>query len=323
MAPQISVLIPVYNTEKYLLQCLQSISAQTFADFEIVVINDGSADNSLKILQEYAQQEPRLRVLDQANAGVAQTRNHLLAQAQGEYVCFVDSDDWVAPTYSEALHAKATQTNADLTKCFFKQYNEKLGEYEKVTFLSTFYKCPSGKPLDRIRAGYADSVVCGKLYLNSWLKEIKLSFLKGQVSEDSGFSALAFFYARKIAVVPEELYMYRKGTTGTITSNRTNMIVGALQNRLYVLGELLRRGKVQSEVIDQLTHYITGDLCRFRKMSVDARKAQTNLMAEAWGQLHKYMSSCSASGKARLRCLFALAGKPDTKRFYFWTKLFR
>ncbi len=323
MAPQISVLIPVYNAEKYLLQCLQSLSAQTFADFEILAINDGSVDNSLQVLQEYAAKEPRLRVINQANVGVAQTRNHLLAQAQGEYVCFVDSDDWVLPTYLEALHAKATQTQADLTKCFFKQYNETLGEYEKVTFLSSFYKCPSDKPLDRIRAGYADSVVWGKLYKNSWLKEIKLSFLKGQVSEDSGFSALAFYYANKIALVPQPLYVYRKAAGPSITLNRTKMRVGALSNRLYVTEELLRRGNMTAPVMDQWTHYITGDICRMRKIPANERRAQYDVITQAWGSLHTFQAHCSWLGRLRLKILFALAGKPNTRRFYFWTKIFR
>ena len=107
MKVQISVLIPVYNAEIYITRCLKSLSEQTFTDFEIICINDGSKDNSLSILQNYAKQEPRLRVFTQENAGVAATRNRLLETAQGKYIAFVDADDWVEKSYLEKLYQAA------------------------------------------------------------------------------------------------------------------------------------------------------------------------------------------------------------------------
>ena len=89
--PRISVLIPVYNAQQYLPDCLAAISRQTFEHFEIICVDDGSTDDSLQILKKFSQQDPRLRIISQPNAGVACTRNHLLQEARGIYVAFVDA----------------------------------------------------------------------------------------------------------------------------------------------------------------------------------------------------------------------------------------
>jgi glycosyltransferase involved in cell wall biosynthesis len=95
--PKISIIIPVYNAENYLEECLLSISQQTFGDFEILAINDGSTDRSLEILKKYQEKEPRLQVISQENKGVSAARNLGLENAQGEYITFVDADDWLHP----------------------------------------------------------------------------------------------------------------------------------------------------------------------------------------------------------------------------------
>ena len=91
----ISIVIPVYNVAAYLPQCLDSLVNQTYRDLEIICVNDGSKDNSLEILQQYASQDSRIRIISRENRGIAASRNEALAQAQGDWVMFVDSDDWV------------------------------------------------------------------------------------------------------------------------------------------------------------------------------------------------------------------------------------
>lgn len=95
--PAVSVLIPVYNAEKFLPACLRSLQEQTFTDFEVLCINDGSKDQSQKILEQFAAGNARFRFINQPNAGVGATRNRLLQEAYGEFIAFVDADDWVAP----------------------------------------------------------------------------------------------------------------------------------------------------------------------------------------------------------------------------------
>lgn len=105
--PAVSVLIPVYNAEKFLPACLRSLQEQTFTDFEVLCINDGSKDQSQKILEQFAAGNARFRFINQPNAGVGATRNRLLQEAYGTFIAFVDADDWVAPTYLEDLYTAA------------------------------------------------------------------------------------------------------------------------------------------------------------------------------------------------------------------------
>ncbi len=115
--PTISVIVPVYNTEKYLNQCIDSILAQTFTDFELLLIDDGSTDNSAMICDEYAQKDSRVRVFHKKNGGVSSARNLGLDNACGEWIAFVDGDDWIKPNY---LYSMISQSDADLIMSSFE-----------------------------------------------------------------------------------------------------------------------------------------------------------------------------------------------------------
>lgn len=115
-SPKISVIVPVYNAEKYLRRCVDSILAQTFTDFELLLIDDGSKDCSGAICDEYAAMDSRVRVFHQPNGGVSSARNLGLDNAKGEWIAFVDSDDWVAPEYLDVL----SSTKSDLTLSYYK-----------------------------------------------------------------------------------------------------------------------------------------------------------------------------------------------------------
>ena len=112
--PKISIIIPVYNAENYLEECLLTISQQTFTDFEILAINDGSSDRSLEILKQYQENEPRLKIFSQVNKGVSAARNLGLDNAKGEYIAFVDADDWLHPESLEQYIEIAEKENSDI-----------------------------------------------------------------------------------------------------------------------------------------------------------------------------------------------------------------
>ena len=113
----VSVLIPVYNVELFLPQCLDSVVNQTYADLQIVMIDDGSTDNSFNICKQFAEKDSRIEVYHQENQGVAATRNHLLEKVKGDYVLFVDSDDWIEPDMIKALFQLALEYDADIVNC--------------------------------------------------------------------------------------------------------------------------------------------------------------------------------------------------------------
>ena len=117
--PKISVIVPVYNTEKYLHRCIDSILSQTFTDFELLLINDGSKDGSGAICDEYAAKDNRVRVFHKENCGVSSARNLGLDNVQGEWVLFVDSDDWMELTMLAKMYHAAIENNADCVYCDF------------------------------------------------------------------------------------------------------------------------------------------------------------------------------------------------------------
>ena len=126
----ISVIIPVYNTAEYLPRCLESVLNNTYRNLEVICINDGSKDNSIEVLNAYAQKDPRIRVIDQENAGVSAARNRGLDDATGEYIAFVDSDDWIHRQYFETLHGFATKTNSVIVECDAQYVSEEQPDQE-------------------------------------------------------------------------------------------------------------------------------------------------------------------------------------------------
>ncbi len=122
--PLISIIVPIYNGEKYLRRCIDSVLAQSWVDFELILINDGSCDKSLSVCEEYAVRDNRIKVIDQLNAGVSVARNTGIEAAEGRYICFVDCDDWVDTNYLELLYENLTNADAELAVTGYREVNE-------------------------------------------------------------------------------------------------------------------------------------------------------------------------------------------------------
>ena len=154
MKVEISVVIPCYNQEKYVAECLDSVLAQTFSDFEVIVVNDGSTDESLKILEEYAKKDNRIIILNQSNQGVVASRNNAINMARGKYIYPLDADDLIAPTCLEKLYQAIEKSNYRVVACnvrtfgldsyFFEQPKftkyQMYGKHECCVISALFYK---------------------------------------------------------------------------------------------------------------------------------------------------------------------------------------
>ena len=127
--PEISVIVPVYKAEAYLHACIDSILSQTFSDFELILVDDGSPDNCGAICDDYAARDSRVRVIHQKNQGQAAARNHALAAAKGDWVCFVDSDDAVHPQMLERLRQAAAESGAAMSMCRMLEAPEIPGDF--------------------------------------------------------------------------------------------------------------------------------------------------------------------------------------------------
>ena len=193
---KVSIIVPVYNVEKYLKRCLDSLVNQTLKDIEIICVNDGSTDGSLAILDEYVRNDDRIVVINQENSGLSVARNNGIGVAKGEYLGFVDSDDWVSEDYFEKLHNSAIQNNAEIAVGGIIR----LHRFNRRKFL-TFDKEIVTSDIN-LKFELCDmpekSYVWNKIYKSSKLKEIGLKFEEGIVFEDCIFTPQALFYFDKI-----------------------------------------------------------------------------------------------------------------------------
>jgi glycosyltransferase involved in cell wall biosynthesis len=122
---KVSVIIPVYNVEKYIKKSLESVMNQTLKEIEIICVNDGTKDNSRKIIEEYAQKDERIKIIDKENGGLSSARNAGMEIARGEYLGFVDSDDWIEETMYEKLYEKAKADESQMVICAVHKYDDK------------------------------------------------------------------------------------------------------------------------------------------------------------------------------------------------------
>ncbi len=192
MSSRISVIVPVYNAEKYVGICLDSILAQSYIDFEVLCFNDGSSDGSLKVLKEYEKKDKRIRVFDQKNMGVAKTRNKGIKMAKGEYIIFVDNDDTVARDYLAKMLEAIERGNADLAIGGFSRVNAK--DRDKVLY--------SEKLKDTYYARYVILTPWARMFRKEFLVKNRIEYLSYGIGEDVYFSMVLYDYEPRIVVTP-------------------------------------------------------------------------------------------------------------------------
>ena len=202
---KVSIIIPVYNVEAYLPACLDAILAQTFGEWEAVCVNDGSTDTSEKILKKYAQKDPRIKVISQQNQGVSAARNTALNAANGNYICFIDADDEVAPTFLEKLYQALQKTGADIAWCdYIKSFKKPTWKNENLS--TRVYD----HIFDNFIGNRLDMGAC--IWTHMYRKKIVqgLSFPTETGSgEDLVFLYSALYKASTGVHVPQTLYLYR------------------------------------------------------------------------------------------------------------------
>lgn len=251
-----SFIIPVYNVAPYLRECLDSVLAQTCPDWEAVCVNDGSTDDSLAILQEYAAKEKRIHVINQPNEGLSSARNNALFETHGEYIFFLDSDDWIVPDTLERLNKHID--GQDMI-CFAGQkYIEAEKSYHKpdmfqpVSYSSgmDYYNANALQPRD-----FPFVCVVLRLYRRQYLFDNRLFFTEGIYHEDNLFAPLACYYATKVTVIPDCLYIYRVRSGSIMTTNIHERIkdMTKISNSLAIFFQSLQ-GFDKTTVYRAITH---------------------------------------------------------------------
>ena len=206
--PQISVIVPVYKVEPYLRRCVDSILAQTFTDFELILVDDGSPDNCGTICDEYAAKDSRVRVIHQKNGGLSAARNTgidwAFANSDSRWLSFIDSDDWVHPQYLEYLYLAAEKSGAEASACYYSTESQYRTSDNNVSAKWRVYAFEDFFCLQR--KGINAIIACGKLYKKDLFSETR--YPTGKVNEDLFITPKVLFRCSSIAVIDAVLYFY-------------------------------------------------------------------------------------------------------------------
>ena len=215
--PEISVIVPVYKVEQFLHRCVDSLLCQSFPDFELILVDDGSPDNCGSICEAYAQQDSRIHVIHQKNGGLSAARNtgidYVMKNSTSHWLAFVDSDDWVHPDFLQVLYGTAEKTQCKLSACgFFRTEGEPFPEDQDTSVLclsADDYYC------GQIHGGVT-AVAWNKLYHRSLFK--KLRYPIGKLHEDEFTTYLAVYETGCVGVTPAQLYAYYQNPEGIMRS---------------------------------------------------------------------------------------------------------
>ena len=246
MTEKITVIVPVYNVENYLEKCLDSLINQTYKNIEIIVINDGSTDNSGEICQEYAQKDNRIVYIEKENGGLSDARNVGLDKMTGSYVTFIDSDDWIEQDYIETLYKKIVEYQADIAVGNYYSYNEDEETYYFHIYGDSYYE----KVYDNISIFenlYESQEMKSFALISAWGKLYKaklfdyLRFDKGKLGEDGYFNQKMYLSVNKVVYLNKGLYAYRQ-RSGSITKTWTekwmHALVDAMSERITLLANM-------------------------------------------------------------------------------------
>ena len=258
--PKLSVIVPVYNTEKYLRECIDSILAQTFTDFELILVDDGSTDSSGAICDEYAAKDPRIQVIHQENGGATVARRSGVSCARGEYITFVDSDDWISKEMYVVMMAqqpadiiicgikRATNNGAYDMNCFIEAGNydkQKLNESFYPTMLFDYDHCQPG-----IHPSLCNKLIRGETIRNV-INDVDDSITYG---EDALCSFACMLDAEQISVIGRSLYYYRDNSESVSNVYNKHMLAKMISLGTEFERQFLARNM---DLHSQLSGYIS------------------------------------------------------------------
>ncbi|MCI7623117.1 MAG: glycosyltransferase [Clostridiales bacterium] len=267
---KLSIIVPVYKVEEYLGECVDSLLSQTIDDYEIILVDDGSPDNSGKIADEYAAANPdMIRVLHIDNGGQGRARNFALDIAKGDFVGFVDSDDWVTHDMYEKMYTRAAETGADVVVCDFM---ERFADGRESVLPAS---------LQDNWLGSAGSS-CNKIFRRSLVGALR--FPVGLWYEDFYFSAVMLLRSKHTEFIAEPLYIYRRGQESTMHNNNAAKNLDMLTIMDMLEKEMVPAGYKDDFEFFLVNHVLLDSISRLAKQDAPERK-------EVIGKLRQYVQA--------------------------------
>ena len=276
--PKVSVIVPIYNVEKYLEKCINSLLSQTLEDIQIILVNDGSKDNSGNIAKEYEKNnKDRVIYVEKENGGLSDARNYGLKYATGDFIAFLDSDDYIEKNAYEEMYNKAIEENADYVECDF------IWEFPNKIRVDKQYPYKNKKEM----LSFVRVVAWNKLIKRQLITDNNLEFPKGLRYEDVEFTYKLIPFINKFAYVDKSFihYVQREGSIANVQNERTAEIFTVLDNVI----EFYKENNIYDEYRDELEYnYARYLLCSSlkRMCKIKDKTIREKLLTESWERLN-------------------------------------
>lgn len=298
--PAVTVIIPVYNVEPYLRECLDSVGCQTLKNIEIICINDASQDGSLRILKKYTKKDKRIRLYNHSqNKGLGYCRNFGISKARADYLFFLDSDDFIKPETLKALYKRITATQADICQYLANIYDNVTHEIS-LRSSHTFnavrnsnsetydYTCNPELIFNNVEAWT-------KLYRKSFLLENNINFFEGTNFEDTFTHIKSMILAKKICFVDNYYIFYRRNRDGQITGNSENTDKFLdIFNYINATEKFLKENNLWGNLKKKYYKFVMGRICDYYEKCSNVTKVKFAQKAKEWCT-NKEMSELEAS----------------------------
>lgn len=241
----LSIVVPVYNVEKYIRECISSLLEQTLENIEILVVNDGTKDKSIEIVKEF--DDKRITILSKENGGLSSARNYGLKHAKGEYVCFFDSDDFIEGKDSyKTMFERAKKDDLDILNGVFSWYYSKDNIKRDSRYEFVAQESPmTGKDYLKKTLGSNTylAIACTQIYKREFLEENSLEFKEGIYHEDEQFTPRALLKAKRVNVIPVNFYMYRQREGSIMSTEQNPQRITDVFNTVRELTDLIDKEK--------------------------------------------------------------------------------
>ncbi|MBS5681554.1 MAG: glycosyltransferase [Clostridium sp.] len=276
--PKVSVIVPIYNVEKYLEKCINSLLSQTLEDIQIILVNDGSKDNSGNIAKEYEKNnKDRVIYVEKENGGLSDARNYGLKYATGDFIAFLDSDDYIEKNAYEEMYNKAIEGNADYVECDF------IWEFPNKIRVDKQYPYKNKKEM----LSFVRVVAWNKLIKRQLITDNNLEFPKGLRYEDVEFTYKLIPFINKFAYVDKPFihYVQREGSIANVQNERTAEIFTVLDNVI----EFYKKNNIYEKYRDELEYnYARYLLCSSlkRMCKIKDKTIREKLLTESWERLN-------------------------------------
>jgi glycosyltransferase involved in cell wall biosynthesis len=246
---KLSIIIPVYNVELYLKECLDSIIDQNNSTIELILVNDGSTDKSMDICLEYSSKYDFIRVINQPNSGQSIARNTGLKSSKGTHIWFVDSDDFIAKDSLKIIYEYLQHSDVDLFSFSFENYIDKKIVPSHLNHFEIIEPCNPNDFLNKTNYFFTSPWV--RIFKREFLQHHSITFIEGMVHEDDFFNYQCMNYAKKVQKIPDVLYFYRIRENSTTTSLQYDIILKRINSLFFVIKNLRKFTNLNSNYIEQ------------------------------------------------------------------------